>query len=81
MAAKWLGVVAVALAVGCAGVESAPRWTREGAGGEELERDRSDCMARATEAADPSSPDPTDRARIGTEFEACMESRGWRRNP
>jgi len=77
MAARWIGVVALAVAAGCATVETAPRWTREGASQAELEHDRTDCMARATEVANPSSPYPGDRARIGGEFESCMESRGW----
>jgi hypothetical protein len=81
MAARWIGALALAVAAGCAGVGTEPRWVREGSSQAELDRDRADCMAQATEAADPGSSDPTDRARIGGAFENCMESRGWRRNP
>jgi hypothetical protein len=68
-----LAVLCLALACGV----GSPQWTRPESTQADYDRDSAQCMNAATGAS--IDPSPGNRARVQSEFDRCMESRGWSR--
>jgi hypothetical protein len=67
-------LLALCLVLGCAGT---PNWTRPEATQADYDRDSAQCMNQASGSS--LDRGATNRSRVQSDFERCMQARGWTR--